>query len=191
MADPIVTWYVDESGACKVFMHEGDTVRIFSSPNVAAAEKTISAVCIDAFGMSQPDARAFAESEVGDYTKTAALPQTLADHMALLEEQLTDSQDHATTMGSQLSAANSKIAALEAQNAELEKSVVTLTAPKLVPDAPSTTNVLPHNPPERETDGAASEQGSSSGAAAADGGMTDSYGHALPGGKFAPSPAAE
>lgn len=176
MADPIVTWYVDESGACKVFMHRGDTLRVFPSPNIVTAERTIEAVSIDAFGMSQDEARAFASAAVADQVKVSTPPADLSEHMALLQDELTDTQ-------AELAAANSKIAELEAQNADLEKSIATMTA---IP----ATNVLPHNPPARETDGAAPEQGPSPGAAAADGAMTDSYGHALPGGKFAPSPAA-
>ena len=146
---PNVTWYVDEAGACKVFMHEGQTIRSFDSPTVADAEKTIASVAIDAFKMSQDDARAFATSAVAEQTKTAALPQNLSDHMALLEEQLTDTQQ-------ELAAANSKLASSE-----------------------------PHNPPAQATDGAAPVIGT--GAAAAQG-MTDSSGHNLPGGRFAPSP---
>jgi hypothetical protein len=98
MAVPNITWYIAPDGSCKVFMHEGLTIRSFDSPNVATAERTIASVCIDAFGMDQPDALTFAESAVADQVKAAALPQTLSDHIALLQEQLTESQAEAAEL---------------------------------------------------------------------------------------------
>jgi hypothetical protein len=98
MAVPNITWYIAPDGSCKVFMHEGLIIRSFDAANVAAAERAISAVCIDAFRMPQPDAMTFAESAVADQVKAAALPQTLSDHIALLQEQLTESQAEAAEL---------------------------------------------------------------------------------------------
>jgi hypothetical protein len=151
MADPIVTWYVDDAGACKIFMHQGDTLRVFASPTVAAAEATIASVAIDAFKMSQDEARAFAAGAVADQVKVVTPPADLSAHMELLQDELTDSQ-------AELAAANAKLASYE-----------------------------PHNPPEEETDGAAPVPVPVTGAAAGEG-MTDSSGHNLPGGRYAPSP---
>jgi hypothetical protein len=195
MAVPNVTWYVDEAGACKVFMHHGDAIRSFWSASVAVAERTIASVAIDAFGMSQPDAEVFAQSAVAEQMKAAALPQTLSDHMELLQEQLSESQDSEKNLTSELIDAKATIATnqetiddqkttisdLTSKNQQLEEQIAKLTAPKpvtAVPDAPAVTSAQPA-PIAAAAPSLASDVGAQP--------ATDSLGHSLPGGHVASS----
>ena len=90
MTAPNIVWYVDPTGACKIFMHANNVVRSFDAPNPAAAQRTIASVAIDAFAMSQADAEALAHQAIEDQTAAAALPKTLSDHVLLLQEQMDD-----------------------------------------------------------------------------------------------------
>lgn len=127
-ADPIVTWYVVPSGVCKLFVHGGDTLRVFTAPNYEKAQKMLAAVLIDAFKMAQPDAQAFAASAVKAQQEEAELPATLQDHVALLQEQLTDTQDEAAEARKDLAASNATIAAHETTIADQEKTITSLQA---------------------------------------------------------------
>jgi hypothetical protein len=121
--EPNVTWYTAADGSCRVFMHAGDTVRIFTAPTVAAAEQSIVSVCVDAFGMDQETAKAFASEQVDAQQQIATAPDTMSDHVALLQEQLTEAQ---------------------AKIEELEAQIVKLTTPS--PPTPTDVGVPSSGP---------------------------------------------
>lgn len=130
---PHVAWYTAIAGEVRAFVHLGDTVRTVTAPNVATAQRNITSVAIDAFGMNQGDAEAFAAKAAADQTKAADLPKTLSDHVTLLQDQLADhDRDLTGALQSKLKAesdlalaqdelktANAKIAALEKELAAL------------------------------------------------------------------------